>query len=135
MRVSIKVISGLYAAIGAANAVFWLYAVLFRGVLGSTPGFLDGVIPLATAYGLISFRPWGRSLCLAVAAFEVFAGVLGLVMCLGHVAGIHRADGGMILDRPILTFGILAILLAFAAWQWWLLTRPPVREMFRTNAA
>jgi hypothetical protein len=128
--ISIKIIAGIYALLGTASALEWLYAVLFTGTRSTTPGLLDGLVPLGLAYGLVTFRPWARILSLVVCGFLEFVGAIGLLLCLGHVLGIHKAAGGSIVDRPIATLIILALLIAFAAWQWWVLTRPQVKHLF-----
>jgi hypothetical protein len=133
VRVEIKIIACVYALLGAASASQWLYAVLFTGTRSTTPGLLDGLVPLGLAYGLVTFRPWGRILGLVVSGFLGFVGIIGLIMCLGHVLGIYKADGGSIVDRPIATLIILALLIAFATWQWWVLTRPQVGHLFSSK--
>ena len=120
----------LYAVAGAVPAWQWLYATLFTGVTDKSPDPLNALILLGLAYGLATFRQWARILGLLVAALFGFVGIVGLVLCFGHVLGIHRAAGGTILDRPATTFGILAALVAFAGWQWWLLGRPESRDLF-----
>ena len=135
MRVSIKIIACVYALLGAASASQWLYAVLFTGTRSTTPGLLDGLVPLGLAYGLVTFRPWARTLGLVVSGFFGFVGIIGLIMCLGHVLGIYKTDGGSIVDRPIATLVILALLIAFASWQWRVLTRPEARHLFSSKLA
>jgi hypothetical protein len=135
VRVSIKIIACVYALLGAAVASQWLYAVLFTGTRSTTPGLLDGLVPLGLAYGLVTFRPWARALGLVVSGFLGFVGVVGLPLCLGHVLGIYKADGGSIVDRPIATLIFLALLIAFASWQWWVLTRPRARHLFSSKLA
>ena len=135
MGVSIKIIACIYALLGAAVASQWIYAVLFTGTRSTTPGLLDGLVPLGLAYGLVTFRPWARILGLVVAGFLGVAGVVGLPLCLGHVLGIYKADGGSIVDRPITTLIILALLIALASWQWWVLTRPQARLLFSSKLA
>ena len=135
MGVSIKIIACIYALLGAAVASQWIYAVLFTGTRSTTPGLLDGLVPLGLAYGLVTFRPWARILGLVVSGFLVVVGVVGLPLCLGHVLGIYKADGGSIVDRPITTLIILALLIALASWQWWVLTRPQARLLFSSKLA
>ena len=133
MRVSIKIIACVYALLGAASASQWVYAVLFTGTRSMTPGLFDGLLQLGLAYGLVTFRPWARTLGLVVSGFLGFVGVVGLLLCLGHVLAIYKADGGSIVDRPIATLIILALLIAFASWQWWVLTRPQARHLFSST--
>ena len=135
MRVSIKIIACIYALLGAASASQWLYAVLFTGTRSTTPGLLDGLVPLGLAYGLVTFRPWARTLGLVVSGLLGFTGVVGLPLCLGHVLGTHKATGGLIVDWPIATVTILALLIALASWQWWVLTRPQARLLFSSKLA
>jgi hypothetical protein len=133
--ISIKLIAGIYAVLGTASALEWLYAVLFTGTRSTTPGLLDGLVPLGLAYGLVTYRPWARILGLVVAGFLGLVGVIGLLLCLGHVLAIHKAAGGSIVDRAIATLIILALFIAFAAWQWWVLTRPQVSHLFSSKPA
>ena len=135
MRVSIKIIACVYAVLGAASASQWLYAVLFTGTRSTTPGLLDGLVPLGLAYGLVTFRPWARFFGLVATGFLWFAGVGGLLLCLGHVLGINKAAEGWIVDRPIATLIFLALLIAFASWQWRVLTRPEARHLFSSKLA
>jgi hypothetical protein len=135
VRVSIKIIACVYALLGAALASQWLYSILFTGTRSTTPGLLDGVLPLGLAYGLVTFRPWARILGLVVSGFLGFVGVVGLLLCLGHVLAIYKADGGSIVDRPIATLIILALLIAFASLQWWVLSRPQVRHLYSSKSA
>jgi hypothetical protein len=133
VRLSIKIIACVWALVGAAAASQWLYAVLFTGTRSTTPGLLDGLVPLGLAYGLVTFRPWARILGFVVSGFLGFVGVVGLTLCMGHVLGIYKADGGSIVDRPIATLTILALLIAFASWQWWVLTRQQARQVFSSK--
>jgi hypothetical protein len=135
VRVSIKIIACVYALFGAAAASPWLYSVLFTGTRSTTPGLLDGLVPLGLAYGLVTFRRWARILGLVVSGFLGFVGAVGLLLCLGHVLGIYKADGGSIIDRPIATLIILALLIAFTSWQWWVLTRPQALALFSSKLA
>jgi hypothetical protein len=135
VRVSIKIIACVYALLGAAVASQWLYAILFTGMWRTTHGLLDGLVPLGLAYGLVTLRPWARILGLVVSGFLGVAGVAALIMCLGHVLGIDKAVEGSIVDRPIATLISLALLIAFASWQWWVLTRPQARHLFSSTPA
>jgi len=129
VRVSIKIIACVYALLGATVASQWL----LTGTRSTTAGLLEGMVPLGLAYGLVTFRPWARTLGLVVSGFLGFVGVVGLLLCLGHVQGIHKAEGGSIVDRPIATLTILALLIAFASWQWWVLTRQQARQVFSSK--
>ena len=132
MHASIKAIAGVYALLGVAAAFEWLYAVLYTPARTS-PGLFECLVSLGLAYGLVTFRPWARTLGLVVSGFLGFVGVVGLPLCLGHVLGIYKADGGSIVDRPIATLIILALLIAFATRQWWVLTRPQVGHLFSSK--
>jgi len=130
LRFGLSVIASVYALFGGTSALQSVYAVLISGSQRSSPGLLDGLIPLFIAYGLFTQRPWARILCLVVSGFLVFVGIAGIVLCLGHVFGFVKADGGLIVDRPGLALASLILLIAFAAWQWWVLSRPVIQAMF-----
>jgi len=130
LRVSVTIIATVYAIFGAASALQSIYAVLISGSQKSTPGVLDCLVPLFIAFGLFTLRPWARILSLVISGFLIFVGIAGLGLCLAHVFGFVTADGGMIIDRPGLTLGILILLIVFAGWQWWVLSRPSIRAMF-----
>ena len=131
MRVSIKIIACVYALLGATVASQWL----LTGTRSTTAGLPEGMVPLGLAYGLVTFRPWARTLGLVVSGFLGLTGVVGLPLCLGHVLGIYKASSGLIVDWPIATVIILALLIAFSAWQWWVFSRPQVRHLYSSKSA
>ncbi len=135
MRTGVMIAACLYGLAGAALALQWLHALLITGTTAAIPGPLNGLIPLGLTYGLVTFRPWARILGLIVAGFLGFVGVTALAFCLGHVLGIHRAAGGLIVDQPALALGVITALVAFAGWQSWLLTRPSTRDLFAAGTA
>jgi hypothetical protein len=134
--ISIRIIAGIYALLGAASAWEWLYAVLFTGTRSTHSGFLDAVVPLGLAYGLVTFRPWARTLGLVISGLIGFVGVLSLILWLGlRLRGIDKRWSGLIVDRPVAALILIALLIAFAAWQWWVLTRPQVHHLFSSKPA
>lgn len=130
LRLSLTINASLYAVFGAASALQLVYAVLISGSQKSAPGLVDGLIPLLIAFGLFTLRPWARILSLVVSGFLLFGGIAGLALCLAHFFGFIGAEAGMIVDRPGQTIGTLVLLIAFAGWQWWVLSRPSIRAMF-----
>src|SRR5262249_52790347 len=42
---------------------------------------------------------------------------------------------GLLIDRPVGGLIIVALFIAFSAWQWWLLTRPQVGHLFSSKPA
>jgi hypothetical protein len=127
---AIRTIALIYAMFGAAAASVWLYSVLFVGTRSGSSTPFDAIIPFALAYGLATFRPWARILGLLVTGFLGFVGVLGLIMCVGHVAGHTKAATGLIVDNPVLAFVMVGLLIAFAGFQWWALAARPGRDLF-----
>jgi hypothetical protein len=130
LRFSVTIIASMYAILGAAGASQYVYAVLITGTRQSGPVLLDGLVPLFIAFGLFTLRPWARILSLVISGFLIFTGVVGLLLCLAHVFGFVTANGGSIVDRPGLTIGALILVIVFACWQWWILSRPSIRAMF-----
>jgi hypothetical protein len=135
MRVSIKIIACIYALLVAASALFWLYVVLLAG---SDPaeGILAGPWFLGLAYGLVTFRPWARTLGL------VTSGLLGAVGALilnrwwvMHLQGGLKLPHGLTVERPVAWPILIALFIAFPAWQWWALTRPQVVHLFSSKPA
>jgi hypothetical protein len=133
LRFSLTLIAIVYAVFGAAVAMQLAYAVLFVGFQKGGPAFLDSLIPLLIAFGLFTLRPWARVLSLVVSGFLLFVGIVGLLLCVAYLFGFVGADGGMIVDRPMLALGSLILLIAFAGWQWFVLSRPSIRAMFCTG--
>jgi hypothetical protein len=130
LRVSVTIIASVYALIGAANALQSVHALLISGSHNGTPGTLESLVPLFIAFGLFTLRPWARILSIVISGFLIFVGLAGLLLCVAYVFGFVAAEGGMIVDRPGLALGLLILLIVFAGWQWWVLSRPSIREMF-----
>jgi hypothetical protein len=136
VRAKIKIIACIYALLGAAAASEWLYAVLLAGTRGRGSGFLDAVVSLGLAYGLITFRPWARTLGLVIAGLIGFVGVLSLILWLVQVLrGFGDRVTGLIFERPVAALILIALLIAFSAWQWWVLTRPQAVHLFSSKSA
>jgi len=134
VRVSIKIIACVYALIGVAAASQWLYAILIGGRRGISTGLLDGLLPLGLAYGLVTYRPWGRTLGLVFSGLLGFVGGLGLILWLVHVIwGLGEHVSGLIVERPVAAPIVMALLIVLSAWQWWLLTRPQIAQLFSAN--
>jgi hypothetical protein len=134
VRVSIKIIACVYALIGAAAALQWLYAMLFGGIRGMTTGLADGLLPLGLAYGLVTYRPWGRTLGLVFSGMLGLVGVLGLILWLVHVIwGLDERWSGVIVERPVVVAFVMALLIVFSAWQLWVLTRAQIAQLFSAN--
>ncbi len=130
LRLSLTFIASVYAVFGAASALQLVYTILISGSHKSGPALLDSLIPLCIAFGLFTLRPWARILCLVVCGFLFFGGIAGLAICLGYVLGFIGAEGGLIVDRPGQAVGSLILVMVFAGWQWWVLSRPSIRAMF-----
>jgi hypothetical protein len=120
VRASIKILAYIYALLGVAGALFWLYEVFFVG--DPTAGILNGPWCLGLAYGLVTFRPWARTLGLVTSGLLGFVGVLILIQ-------------GLSVERPVASLFLIALFVAFPAWQWWVLTRPQVRHLFSSKPA
>jgi hypothetical protein len=130
LRFGLAIIASIYAIFGAAIALQLVHAVLITGSQESRPGLLDGFVPLLIAFGLLTHRPWARIMGLVVSGFLLFVGIIGLGLCLGHVFDLVRADGGLLVDRPGFAVGLLILVIAFAVWQWWVLSSPSIQAMF-----
>jgi hypothetical protein len=135
VRVSIKIIACIYALMGAAAAVVWLYRTLVAGS-DPTEGILAGPWLLGLAYGLLTLRPWARTLGLVTSGL---LGVVGIVSLrrwwLSHFRGGLKDVQGLIIERPVAGLFLIALLIAFPAWQWWLFTRPQVRHLYSSKPA
>jgi hypothetical protein len=134
MRLAAKIIAWVYLAGGAAAG--------FRVVLFAGPRYDLGLVVLflLLGYGLLHFHPLARGVALLVSVPFVFGGVIGLALCIGHVAGLTVAPGttigGLSLDdQPMLEFVVLGVMLAFGSWQLWVLTRPDVAALFKKSTA
>ena len=122
VRASLKIIAGIYALLGVAGALFWLYNVFFVG--DPTYGILNGPWCLGLAYGLVTFRPWARTLGLAT------SGLLGVIGALILIRWqVVHVQGGL---RPLF---LIALFIAFPAWQWWVFSRPQVRHLYSSKSA
>jgi hypothetical protein len=42
---------------------------------------------------------------------------------------------GLIFERPVAALILIALFIAFSAWQWWVLTRPQVVHLFSSKSA
>jgi hypothetical protein len=135
VRVSIKVIACIYALMGAAAALKWLYDVFFAGA-HPAEGILAGPWLLGLAYGLLTFRPWPRTLGLVTSGLLGVVGVLSLRWWwLAHFRGGLKDVQGLVIERPVAGLFLIALLIAFPAWQWWLFTRPQVRHLYSSKPA
>jgi hypothetical protein len=130
MRRAIQFIAAVYGLIGAAGALQWLHAVLFAGTDNTSSDLVSAVLLLGLAYGLATFQPWARGLALVISALLGFMGVLSLIVWLGLRAGVFDGASGLIVDRPLLSVLVIAVLLALGYAQWRLLTRPGGRRLF-----
>jgi hypothetical protein len=135
VRASLKIIACIYALLGTASALGWLYAVLLAG---SDPaeGILAGPWLLGLAYGLVTFRPWARTLGLVTSGLLGVVGVLSLIRWwLVHVQGGLKNAQGLIVERPVAALFLIALLIAFPAWQWWVFSRPQVLHLYSSKSA
>jgi hypothetical protein len=94
MNASIKAIAGVYALLGVAAAFKWLYTVLYTGSQNTTPDLLVALVLLGLARGLVTFRPWARTLGLVVSGLLGITGVIGLLWCLSTSWGFTRLREG-----------------------------------------
>jgi len=63
-----------------------------------------------------------------------FVGVLCLILWLVHVLwGLGERATGLIFEKPVTAPVVIALLIAFSAWQWWVLARPQIAQLFSTN--
>jgi hypothetical protein len=122
MHASIKAIAGVYALLGVASTLWWLYN-LFTG-FDPTYGILNGPWFLALAYGLVTFRPWARTLGMVTSSFFGFLGFYILITW-SHA----------LVKRPVAALFVVALLIAFSAWQWWVFSRPQVRHLYSSKSA
>jgi hypothetical protein len=130
MRLTIQLIAAVYGLLGAAGALQWLHALLFTGMQNSSADLPCALFFLIVANGLATFRPWARGLVLVLSALFGVGGILGLIFCLGHIAGFSKASGGLIVERPLLAFLAIAGTIVAGFGQWWVLTRPAGRRLF-----
>jgi hypothetical protein len=137
MRLALKVIAWVYLAAGIAGGFEVVYAILFGGTRNDVGG---AVLFLLLGYGLLHFHPLARGVALLLSVPFLFGGVIGLALCIGHVAGLTIAPGtsigGLSLDdQPMLEFVVLGVILAFGSWQLWVLTRPEIAALFKKPSA
>ena len=135
VRTSFKIIGCIYALAGAAAAVEGLDAVLHTG-FDPTSGKLAGLWFLVLAYGLLTFHPWARTLGLMTSGLVGVAGVRSLIWWWQvHVQGGLKDAQGLVVDRPVAALFLIALLIAFSAWLWWVFSRPQVRHLYSTKSA
>jgi hypothetical protein len=134
LRLSVTIIASVYGIYGLASALQSVYALLIAGSRQTTPGLLESLIPLFIAFGLITLRPWARILTLVISGFLIFVGIVSLVLCVAYAFGFLTPGAGLIVDRPGLAVAWPIALIAFAGWQWWVLSRPSIQAMFCASA-
>ena len=134
MHSSIKAIASVYNLLAAASVFHWVYAVLFIGTWDLSD-FLVALGLLGLARGLVTFRPWARTIGLVISGLLGSVGVLSLIVwLLVHVfRWKNERMTGLIVDRPVAGLIIVALFTAFSAWQWWVLTRPQVGHLFSSK--
>ena len=131
MRFAVKIIAWVYLAAGIAGGFEVVYAILFGGTRNDVG---EAVLFLLLGYGLLHFHPLARGVILLLSVLSLFVGVIGLALCIGHVAGLIRASSGLIVDQPVLAFVALGICLVFVSWQLWVLTRPEIAALFKKSS-
>ena len=132
MRFALKVIAWLYLLIGLAAGARYLYAVL----LGGTRDELgNAVLFLLLGFGLLRYNSLARIVALWLSVAGLLGGVVGVVICVGHLTRFWSASGGLVLEQPVSAFLLLAVGLAFTAGQVWVLTRPEVAALFGKRRA
>jgi hypothetical protein len=125
----------------AVDQCQWLYAVLFTGPRHATSDLFVCLLPLGLAYGLVTFRPWAQTLGIVFSGLLCGVGVLSLILWLmlhpwaQHVPGNPKGTSGLIVDGPVAAPIIIALMIAFGAWQWWVLTRPQADHLFSSKPA
>jgi hypothetical protein len=137
MRLAVKIIAWVYLAAGIAGGFRVVYAILFGGPRDDVG--LAVLFLLVLGYGLLHFHPLARGVALLLSVPFLFGGVIGLALCIGHVAGLTIAPGtsigGLSLDdQPMLEFVVLGVMLAFGSWQLWVLTRPEIAALFKKSS-
>jgi hypothetical protein len=137
MHTSIKAIAGVYALLGAASALGWLYTVIHEGFdFISVLMAVWWVLIIDLAYGLVRFRPEARTLALVTSGLLGVVGVVGLIRWWQvHVRGGLKDAQGLIVERPVAALFLIALLIAFSAWQWWVFSRPQVRHLYSSKSA
>jgi hypothetical protein len=134
VHASIKAIACVYALLAVALVSHWVYAVLYIGTWG-TSDLLFALGLLGLAHGLVTFRSWARTIGLVSSALFGVAGISSLIVwMLVHVfRWSSERMTGLIIDRPVAGLIIVALFIAFSAWQWWVLTRPQVGHLFSSE--
>ena len=148
-----RLLIGLYLAVGAAMAALAV-AIGFLGVRSfavGKPGARQGssdeeavviaaillitaLIPLFIGYGL--WKRWRlvRIGLIVLSCWTALVSVSASGAALAILAGLTTAQDVGIDEPPGVTFATAAALLAFSAWQVWVLTRPAVRTSFVTTS-
>jgi hypothetical protein len=130
VHTSIKAIACVYALLAVALVAHWAYAVLFIGTWDMSD-FLVALGLLGLAHGLVTFRPWARTIGLLISGLLGSFGVFGLILWLGvNLHGDKKGWTGLIVDRPVAALILAVLPVAFSAWQWWVLSRPQVRRLY-----
>jgi hypothetical protein len=134
VHISIKAIACVYALLALASVSHWVYAVLYIGTWDASD-LLLALGLLGLAHGLVTFRPWARTIGLVSSGLFGAAGILGLIVWL--LVRVFRWNGehatGLIIDRPVAGLIVVALFIAFSAWQRWVLTRPQVGHLFSSK--
>ena len=133
VHTSIKAIACVYALLAVALVSHGVYAVLVIGTWDMSD-FLVAFGLLGIAHGLVTFRPWARTLGVVISGLIGATGVLSLILWLGfHLYGFDKGGTGLIVDRPVASLILIALFIAFSAWQWWVLLRPQVDHLFSSK--
>jgi hypothetical protein len=127
VRFAMKVIAWLYLLIGLASGTKYLYAVLLGGHRDELG---NAILFLLVGFGLLRYNSLARSVALLLSVVGLIGGVVGVVVCAGHLTRYWSASGGLVLEQPVLAFLLLGMALAFTAGQVWVLTRPEVAALF-----
>ena len=83
----------------------------------------------------MTFRSWARTIGLVSSTLFGVAGISSLIVwMLVHVfRWSSERMTGLLIDRPVAGMIIVALYIAFSAWQWWVLTRPQVGHLFSSE--
>jgi hypothetical protein len=136
VHTSIKAIACVYTLLAVASVSHWIYAVFYIGTWDmSDVLFALGLLGLA--HGLVTFRPWARTIGLVSSALFGSAGISMLIVWL--LVHVFRWKServtGLLIDRPVAGLIIVALFIAFSVWQWWVPTRPQVGHLFSSKPA
>ena len=98
---SIKAIAGVYALLAVASISHWVYTVLYLGTWGNSD-LIVALVLLALAHGLVTFRPWARTLGLVLSGLFGVTGVLSLIVWVANLLGAFKGAPatGLIIERP-----------------------------------